>query len=296
MRRILFFAWLLLVAAQAADAQQIGFVTTLQDYWSCYLSDSNPATVHIIARREFSMQGVQGAEFRVDGFPTEPGSGYVVTAEPNPEATLVLGDPLHGGANIAFDECHSEENVLLYTVTVTHVSGEPRFFKAQVKQHSTPSNPYMACPLINDCDNPQYTAVCAYAGYTAPRPHSPVPSNPVPADGAEDVSITPELSAEYIGDIVCCEPVDAYPYKAIYFGTDPDPPLVEEAYPGTPPTSANPYQPGTLQPDTQYYWRVESAPWNACVTASGPVWTFHTTPSVAIEKVGWDTIKKRYRE
>ena len=73
-------------------------------------------------------------------------------------------------------------------------------------------------------------------------------------------------------------------------------PLVDEAYPGTPPTAATPYRPGALQPDTRYYWRVAYSPWNACGLESSPVWSFRTGESVGVEQAGWGMVKRRYRE
>ena len=59
-------------------------------------------------------------------------------------------------------------------------------------------------------------------------------------------------------------------YVDIYFGTDPNPPLVAEHLTGEPQ-----YQPGLLQPSTLYYWRIVARDVGGLET-SGPVWSFAT--------------------
>jgi len=53
----------------------------------------------------------------------------------------------------------------------------------------------------------------------------------------------------------------------VYFGTTNPPPLVTN-------TTERSYQPGTLQPNTTYYWRVDEVDGNDLV--EGKIWQFHT--------------------
>ena len=279
-----------LASVQEVKAQNIEFLTSPGSS-SCAMTDTNPATVYIVVNT-FG-EGIQGVEFSVKGFPSD---GHVIELEPSPDANVVIGNPFQGGANIAFASCQTDPVVVLYKVTLIQISGERLPFTAGIYPHDTPSNMNFDCQLVNRCDDPIYTAVCVPGGATYDRPRSPVPSNPVPADGSEDVSLSPVLSADYVGPTYCCEYISSYSWKTIYFGTDPDPPLVEEGYPGYPPTQSNPYRPGELQADTQYYWRVGYAPANSCISELGPIWKFKTTKSTAVDRMGWDAVKKRYRE
>jgi hypothetical protein len=70
------------------------------------------------------------------------------------------------------------------------------------------------------------------------------PSDPYPADGATDVSINVTLSW------TCSDPDgDPLTYD-IYFGTASDPPLVKSGH------TTTSYDPGTLQYETKYYWKI----------------------------------------
>ena len=63
----------------------------------------------------------------------------------------------------------------------------------------------------------------------------------------------------------------------VYFGTDPDPPLVASDFPVGPLTA---YQPGPLAFSTTYYWKVVLRN-EASVETAGPTWSFTTRPNAA---------------
>jgi serine protease len=89
------------------------------------------------------------------------------------------------------------------------------------------------------------------------------PSNPSPANGSVDQSINTNLSW------TCSDPDgDSLTYD-IYFGTSSNPPAV---YYGK--TSAN-YDPGTLDYDETYYWKIVARDGNGAST-EGQVWHFST--------------------
>ena len=97
-------------------------------------------------------------------------------------------------------------------------------------------------------------------------------SGPSPADGAQCVSLDADLS--------WTPGVEATSHW-VYFGTTENP-----AFKG-PMTNAT-YNPPQLEPDTQYYWRVDEK--NGSNTWPGDLWTFRTLPSVPITDpslLGW---------
>ena len=93
------------------------------------------------------------------------------------------------------------------------------------------------------------------------------PNNPDPVNGATDVDINADLSWSG-GDP---DPGDTVTYD-VYFGTSSNPPLVSSNQSGLS------YEPGTMDYNTQYYWKIAS--WdNHGASSTGPIWTF-TTGSV----------------
>lgn len=94
---------------------------------------------------------------------------------------------------------------------------------------------------------------------TAPNP----PSNPSPANGAIDVGVDVDLTWE------CSDPDGDNLYYDVYFGTTTNPPLVASNLPQAT------YNPGTMEFDTTYYWRIIAEDeWGA--QTSGSLWSFTT--------------------
>ena len=100
--------------------------------------------------------------------------------------------------------------------------------------------------------------------YTRDDTHPDIPSNPSPANNSVDVLIDVDLS--WMGGDP--DPGDTLTYN-VFFGTDPDPPQVSSDQ------STTNYDPGELDYDTQYYWRIEAQD-NYGNSSNGPVWTFRT--------------------
>ena len=68
----------------------------------------------------------------------------------------------------------------------------------------------------------------------------------------------------------------------VYFGTDPNPPLIEED------SDTATYNPGTLNYSTTYYWRIDE--YDGTNTYTGNLWSFETEPDIPITDpnlVGW---------
>ena len=89
-------------------------------------------------------------------------------------------------------------------------------------------------------------------------------TNPYPADGATNVSIDVVLS---------WDPGKGALMHDVYFGTSSSPPWIGKL-------AETSYDPGTLEPGTTYFWRVNE--FTAMGTNQGPVWSF-TTMSGPVE-------------
>jgi len=94
--------------------------------------------------------------------------------------------------------------------------------------------------------------------------------NPQPSYGATDVGMSATLS---------WSPADSAASHELYFGTDKE--ALRSADTGSPEyigsraLGAESYDPGLLEPDTAYYWRVDEADAQGN-TSTGPLWTFTT--------------------
>jgi len=89
------------------------------------------------------------------------------------------------------------------------------------------------------------------------------PSNPVPNDGATDISINVDLS--WTGG----DPNDDLVTYNVFFGMTSPPPKVSDNQSGTT------YDPGTLGFNTTYYWQIVAYDEHDVSTA-GPIWSFST--------------------
>jgi len=101
---------------------------------------------------------------------------------------------------------------------------------------------------------------------TEEEPNNPpyVPSNPNPEDDAIDVSINEDISWTG-GDP---DPGDTVTYDVYYGTTSPPPQVVWKQ-------SETSYDPGTMNYNTQYFWKIVS--WdNHGESTSGPIWDFTT--------------------
>ena len=113
----------------------------------------------------------------------------------------------------------------------------------------------------------------------------PLAENPFPPDQAHAVSVNALLSWT-VGPAVDCGAEG--PYTRVYFGTQPNPPLLPAGQ------VVSPIDPGDLTPGTQYYWRVESIDYTYG-THLGPLWTFGTAGPLANKSSTWGKVKALYR-
>jgi hypothetical protein len=116
------------------------------------------------------------------------------------------------------------------------------------------------------------------------------PSDPLPADGAVDVSVDVALDCAIHRAAFSprCAVLGA-DRLSVYFGTDPDPPLLGHGWP-------LPFDPGVLLPAATYHWRVVYYDDAYAPPVSSPVWSF-TTAAVPnpVEASTWGRIKAFYR-
>jgi len=106
------------------------------------------------------------------------------------------------------------------------------------------------------------SATWSFTTESAPAPPD-APVNPVPADGAELVSLDTGL---------CWGEADGASSYSVYFGEATDPPLVAEDLSGTCYDGL-----GTLAFDTVYHWKVEAV--NGAGSTVSDIWSFTTMPA-----------------
>jgi len=88
--------------------------------------------------------------------------------------------------------------------------------------------------------------------------------NPYPVDGATETGL----------NIILNWKSDDWPYE-IYFGTSEYPPFVQKQSDGQ-------FNPGILEPDTQYYWRIDVIDGNGDRTV-GDIWKFWTSDYLIVD-------------
>jgi hypothetical protein len=115
------------------------------------------------------------------------------------------------------------------------------------------------------------------------------PSDPSPADLAENVPLDAVLEWTATAATGGCALGEYELYQDLFFGTTPDPPRIMQGY------AYSPFDPGELQPGTRYYWRVHAFQyWGNPV--DGPLWMFRTAGTVATNATTWGRIKALYRK
>ena len=161
--------------------------------------------------------------------------------------------------NLICNDIYSNQNYGLYNATVSTI------VNAINQWWGSPSGPYHSSNPAGEGNQ-----VSDGVDFDPWAPHSCVnnlapnmPSNPSPADDAENQPINVILSwtgGDPDGDDVTYD---------VYFGIDEDPPLVSSRQ------SETSYDPGILNYETTYYWRIVA--WDQLdAIASGPTWNFTT--------------------
>lgn len=112
----------------------------------------------------------------------------------------------------------------------------------------------------------------------------PILSNPYPPNGALDQAL--DVILEWNTELCSCGL--GVLMHDVYFGVDPDPPLVSQYQ------DPSIYDPGILQPETTYYWKIVAMDTDGGTT-TGPVWSFTTESAIPVEHSTWGRIKSLYR-
>jgi hypothetical protein len=117
------------------------------------------------------------------------------------------------------------------------------------------------------------------------------PSNPVPANGATGVNLDADLSVliHWPSFVLGCRELYGEGSR-LFFGTDPNPPLISAEG-----DTSFPFDVGPLQPATTYYWRVTYLN-TLGATGISPTWSFRTAAPIATEASTWGRVKAMYRD
>jgi hypothetical protein len=110
-----------------------------------------------------SAAGITGVEFRIDN---SNASAYAVSFTPDPSAAITLGDPFTWGVNIGWSNCQTGVAGRIKVGTLQIIEMAPaQDVMMTVRQHFFAPNPSpeWQCPLITQCDVPDYTKVCVGA-------------------------------------------------------------------------------------------------------------------------------------
>jgi hypothetical protein len=182
---------------------------------------------------------------------------------------------------VLFDECQTRgtnETVVLFEFTLLS-TGASGFLQLPIVKSTQPTNPTFDCPVALNCASQWQCAPQSYRAYVDEA------SNPFPADQAVAVPTDADLSWD-VGTWINCGCL-GLPTIVVSFGTQPDPPDVAGGEP------FETLDPGPLTPGTTYYWRIFKY-WCGAESTS-PVWSFTTSPTVAVEQETWSRVKGLYR-
>lgn len=127
-----------------------------------------PTTVYVVALlAPDACAGITGAEFRLDGFPTQAEGWF--SAPAYPPSVQAEGDPFGDGVRLTFPSCQASTTgaVMLFTITVLATSSL-QDVPATAAAHRAPSDPSFTCPVLRVCDSA--AAVCAATAYTRINP------------------------------------------------------------------------------------------------------------------------------
>lgn len=109
-------------------------------------------------------------------------------------------------------------------------------------------------------------------------------SDPTPVDGAFNQPLDTQLR----WNLTACFAGLGVQWGDVYFGTNPDPPLVASQV-------GFPYDPGQLVPETTYYWKIFGVDTDNGSSFS-PVWSFKTAPIVSTKEASWGAIKATFED
>jgi len=148
----------------SASAQDIGIFADLGSA-SCNIA-ALPSTATNFYINVIGSAGITGTEVKVQHNLDIAGLSIFITPFANPLSSVSLGD-IFGpeGGNIAFSGCQVGPSINLYriqTLSLSPTANNDQLLSIVAK--TPPSNVNFDCPLINLCDDPQFTAVCVAGG------------------------------------------------------------------------------------------------------------------------------------
>lgn len=116
------------------------------------------STLHVVLLPQGStFAGVMGAEFSVNA---AQNSTFLLQSESVEAGAIQIGAALNGGTSIGFPACHSGGAIAVLTFQVFNLGGNAQDVELRVGAKSSPSNPFLQCPVAVLCDDPQFTAIC----------------------------------------------------------------------------------------------------------------------------------------
>jgi hypothetical protein len=248
----------------------------------CALAYDAPGVVSIYAVL-FSGPGATGVQFAAP-LP-DCWTGVLHLSDNIPPPYINIGNSQTGIA-IAFGSCVSGWPIHVLTIQVfasnPGLIGDCCPYWVQPDPNANPPGVY-----VTDCSSPPNLLVGTAGEMYVTRSgdwEPPVLSNPSPPNGALDQPLDEILE----WDVALCSCGLGVVWHDIYFGVDPDPPLVAEFHEG------NTYDPSILLPETRYYWKIRAIDTDGGTT-TGPVWTFTTEAAIPAEKSSWGRIKSLYK-
>jgi hypothetical protein len=113
-------------------------------------------TIYVLAKLDPGAPGINGAEFRFVGVP----ESWQVSTIVNPNV-LSFGDPFGIGVGLAFFGCQRPASgvVLIFKALVVALAEESDI-TFSIENRDPPSNPGFRCPLIIECDEPNFSKLC----------------------------------------------------------------------------------------------------------------------------------------
>lgn len=157
-------------------------------------------------------------------------------------------------------------------------------------QYPVLPSPYSPIGAIEgaDCSDNLITGL----GYTSfvsnAEPGPPLVANPSPPEGETNQPLDTKLQWSVESQRCGCPSM----LNRICFGTVPDPPIDPDFM-----WEYTTFDPGLLQPNTTYYWKVLSfycCPCDVDEATTGPVWSFTTRAGVPVAPTTWGRIKSLY--
>jgi hypothetical protein len=281
MLRVLSFISIILIAASPVFADHVSLYADAEGM-ECALAYNAPGVINIYVVVT-SFTGATAAQFSAPLPDCWTGVTYL-SETPTPPY-IQIGNSQTGTA-IAFGSCLSGPAIHILTIQVFAVSpdliGDCCPYWVQPDPTANPPGIY-----TTDCSDPPNLLTATAGEVFVTRSggwEAPILSDPYPPDGALDQPL--DVVLEWNTAICSCGL--GVLLHSVYFGTDPDPPLVSQYQ------SLNTYDPGTLLPETTYYWKIVAMDSDGGTT-TGPVWSFTTESAIPIEKSSWGKIKSLYQ-